>query len=290
MTIDLIIQNFQNSSKIEKILFAKEIKQRELYDIIDLKEYLDIANITFILTSFQKNYTVANHIKSDSYKKLMDKLNNFSKDIMALNLNNLFQKSSKELIKELNKIDNISIKNQAQILKQHIKKLTDFEAKKRYQTYFNLSKDLFEKNYILLSLALLNESIRLYIKTTIKKSHKSFVEKIEEFYKDNLYDIGDFFIKLGNKKFTFDEFQRYVKSKNRKDFVPITSEEFQKLKESFPEKLLKKCKHRILDHKQNLIKAISYARNNLAHGNINYNFSDIQKSVGELLEEYSKYI
>ena len=41
MIVDLIIQNFQNTSKIKNILFAKEIIYREEYEIIDLKEYLE---------------------------------------------------------------------------------------------------------------------------------------------------------------------------------------------------------------------------------------------------------
>ena len=42
MIVDLIIQNFKDTSKIKKILFAKEITQFKEYEIIDLKEYLDL--------------------------------------------------------------------------------------------------------------------------------------------------------------------------------------------------------------------------------------------------------
>ncbi|MCR4942209.1 MAG: TM1812 family CRISPR-associated protein [Campylobacter sp.] len=86
MTIDMIIQNFSDPDKIEKIIFTKEVKKYEKYEIIDLKEYLDLANIAFILTAFNKNYTVANHIKSTKYPHLIDALQDFSDDIMALNI------------------------------------------------------------------------------------------------------------------------------------------------------------------------------------------------------------
>ncbi len=37
MIVDLIIQNFQDTQKIKKILFAKEIQAFKEYEIIDLK-------------------------------------------------------------------------------------------------------------------------------------------------------------------------------------------------------------------------------------------------------------
>jgi len=103
MTVDMIIQNFQNTNKIQKILFAKEIETYKKYEIIDLKPYLDIANIAFVLTAFERNYTVSSHIRSKKYESLIQSLNDFSNDIMALNLNNLFTESSKSLINELEK-------------------------------------------------------------------------------------------------------------------------------------------------------------------------------------------
>lgn len=162
MIVDLIIQNFQDTSKIRNILFAKEIIQFKEYEIIDLKEYLDLANISFVLTTFEKNYTVASHIKSQKYKKLLQKLNDFSNDLMALNLGNL-KKTAKELFDELEKIEDISILEQARKLKQTINQLINFSNNDLYFYYYELSKTLFEKNYILLSLTLLYESTVLYI-------------------------------------------------------------------------------------------------------------------------------
>ncbi|GAB1464836.1 hypothetical protein MASR2M54_03360 [Aliarcobacter cryaerophilus] len=91
MIVDLIIQNFQDTQKLKKILFAKEIQAFKEYEIIDLKEYLELANISFVLTTFEKNYTVASHIKSVKYSKLLKELNDFSNDLMALNIGNLLK-------------------------------------------------------------------------------------------------------------------------------------------------------------------------------------------------------
>ena len=205
MLVDLLIQNFKNSDKVKQILFAMEIEkhlpnlkdkeQRGLYEFIDLKEYLDLSNIAFILSTFDENYTVANHIQTQKYNSLIEALNDVSNDIMALSLNNLFNKSTKTLINELEKIKEPSIKNQALELKKSISKTFKY-ADKRYLTYFYLSKTLYDKKYMLLSLSLLFESIRLYIKTSIKKQHKRDVEFVEKALKNDLYKIGDFFKNL----------------------------------------------------------------------------------------------
>ncbi len=267
MTVDLIIQNFQNTDKIKNILFAKEVEQYKRYEVIDLKEYLDIANIAFVLSTFEKNYTVANHIKSQKYSSLIDRLNAFSNDIMALSLNNLFQKSSKELMEELEKIDDVAIRSQAQNLKDNIAVLTFYKGKKRYLTYYDLSKDLFGKNYMLLSLSLLFESIRLYIKVSIKKAHPELVESVEEKLDHNLYRIGDFF-----KNLSWKDYGKYQKEHKK---IDISKEEYNKLKNTYPKDI------------EGLYKKIDATRNNLAHANSDgKSFKDIKKDIKDLLGEY----
>lgn len=286
MIVDLIIQNFQNTNKVKKILFAKEVKKFKLYEMMDLKEYLDLANISFILTSFEKNYTVANHIKAKKYKTLIERLNDFSNDIMALSLNNLFKTTAKELLIELDKVKDISIQRQAQALKEKIQILTTYEGKKRFQIYFDLAKDLFEKNYMLLSLSLLNESVRLYIKSTIKTNHKESVEKIEKAFGNDLYEIGDFFAKFKNDKFDYDKFKKSWEKEYGTKNIPLLSYEFNALKQAFPDNLSTECKYKISPKSQSLIDAIAYTRNNLAHGNVKDSFSSIQEGIKELLNDY----
>jgi CRISPR-associated DxTHG motif protein len=272
MIVDLIIQNFQNTQKIQKIFFAKEIikhepKQKGLYEMIDLKDYLDLANISFILTTFKKNYTVANHIKSIKYPDLMNALKDFSNDIMALSLNNLFKSSAQTLIGELKKIDNVSVQRQTKELLEHIQELTAYEGKKRYQTYFDLSKELFEKNYMLLSLALLFESIRMYIKTTIKKGHPELIGRVETFFEDDLYKIGSF-----------------CKNLKDKDFRSLTKELKKQIKEEEYEILQTNFKNLNI---KDLYERIDKKRNNLAHANSDTNaFQTIKDDIQKLLKEY----
>ena len=266
MIVDLIIQNFQDTQKIKKILFAKEILAFKEYEIIDLKEYLDLANISFVLTTFEKNYTVASHIKSVKYNKLLKELNDFSNDLMALNIGNLL-KTSKDLIEELDKIDDISIKTQAEILKLVIQQLTDFKNKKRYLVYYQLSKNLFEKEYMLLSLALLYESIRMYIKSYIKNKHLDLVEDIERQLNHDLYKIGDFF-----KNLSWRSYSQFLKQNKTK--LNIIESDYIKLANSYPSRL------------KQLYSDIDKKRNNLAHANSNGKFEDIKKSINDLLINY----
>jgi hypothetical protein len=240
--------------------------------MIDLKDYLDLANISFILTTFKKNYTVANHIKSIKYPDLMNALKDFSNDIMALSLNNLFKSSAQTLIGELKKIDNVSVQRQTKELLEHIQELTAYEGKKRYQTYFDLSKELFEKNYMLLSLALLFESIRMYIKTTIKKGHPELIGRVETFFKDDLYKIGSFCKNL--------DWKQYDKIKNDKKTkkIDLTENEYKALQLSFNNLKIKE-----------LYKKIDKKRNNLAHANSDKeSFNNIKTEIGSLLSEYEK--
>ena len=298
MLVELLIHNFRDTKKIQKILFAKEKlkhtrNDKGLYEIIDLKEYLELANISFILTTFEKNYTVANHIESEKYKKLIDALNDFSNDLMALNLNNLFENSIDELKDELNMIDDVSISTQAKNLYQHIDKVFK-QSEKRYLTYYNLSRELFDKKYMLISLSLLNESLRLYIKTAIKKENKEIVERIEAFYEEDLYKIGDFFVKLYsfNKKEDkyINKMYKDIKSiKNitkEKRLQDILSEsDFLKLINSFPSKLKEQIK--INDEEKILTDHIGHKRNNLAHANSStVSFDTIHDDIKSLIEEF----
>lgn len=268
MIVDLIIQNFQDTQKIKKILFAKEIQVFKEYEIIDLKEYLELANISFVLTTFEKNYTVASHIKSVKYSKLLKELNDFSNDLMALNIGNLL-KTSKDLIEELDKIDDISIKTQAETLKLVIQQLTDFKNKKRYLVYYQLSKNLFEKEYMLLSLALLYESIRMYIKSYIKNKYIDLVEDIELQLNYDLYKIGSFFKNLSWRNYS--QFQNQNKTN-----LNIIESDYIKLANSYPK------------HLNQLYSDIDKKRNNLAHANSNGKFEDIKKSIKELIINYEK--
>jgi CRISPR-associated DxTHG motif protein len=270
-TVSMIINNFQNASRISHILFAKEIEKYKKYEIIDLKNYLEIANISFVLNTFDDNYTVANHIKSKKYNTLIIALNDFSNDIMALNLSNLNESSLPNLIQELDKIQDGSIKTMAQELKKNL--LVDFVfEEKRYLTFYKISKNLLEKNYILPSLSLLYESIRIYLKTAIKQDYPMIVQKIEKYFDDDLYKIGDFFKNLGKEKQTFNDLKEGGLQKI------ITEQEYKKLQERFPHRMSTPA----------LMKEIMNTRNDLSHANSKEKFSTIKQNASDLVNRFAK--
>ena len=103
MIIDVIIRGLGNSSKISKILFAKEIDQFKEYEVIDLKQYVDLASFAFVVTNFKDNFTISNHIDISAPKLqgLIKAMKEFSGDILSLSLESLVSKSSEGLIKEI---------------------------------------------------------------------------------------------------------------------------------------------------------------------------------------------
>ncbi|MBP3206730.1 MAG: CRISPR-associated DxTHG motif protein [Campylobacter sp.] len=288
-TIASLIHNFKNADKIKAILFGKEIKPQDEYEIIDLKIYLDIANISFILTAFSDNYTISNHIKSPKFKDLLNALNDFSNDMMALNVGKL-RISRNNLIKYLEKIDNEAIKQQAINLKIKIENLVDFNAK-RSEILYKLAKDMFDKNYLLLSLAALFESTRSYIVEFMYKNNNEIMQKIEDFYK-NKGDGKNYLI----DKFCKNTLKFFPKNKNNvyAEFLDRTSEKDKKLELTNKEidrilSSLKKLENR--NKIVSLYEKIETKRNDLAHANSSGKaFDDIKNEVKDFLEKYENLV
>lgn len=279
--IDLVISNFKDSKKIEKILFAKEVISSKKYEIIDLKEYLDIANIAFILGTFNNNYTVASHIKSKSHPKLISSLKNFSNDIMSLNLAHIYSHSAKELINELEKITSPEIKLQAKILRDHIQKLLSLkDGFLPHELYYHFCRDLFKKDYIFLSVAFLFESLRLYIVHAFQSKDNLLYNDIKQitlrYEKENPYSICDTFIKLLKKQ---------GETLNKTEFSKIFKKNYEK---QACERIAKNSYQipNILDTKiKDLYKKIEVARNSLAHIE-NESYENIKLDIQKLVDKY----
>lgn len=191
MTIDLIMQNIKSNRKIERILFAQEIvkpdkfkKIEGRYEIVDLKDYLDLTNLSFIITNFKDNYTISSKIKvtNAKYQPLIRVLNEFSRDIMALSLENIYVNSYENLIIEIEKIENdFILKSDLINLKEHlVEHFGNYGDRKRYENYLKLSKDFNQKNYLLQAITVLNEAKVFYLKSAIKSKSGTIQNYIEE--------------------------------------------------------------------------------------------------------------
>lgn len=290
-TIDMVIQNFSNPNKIEKILFAKEVEKLTKYEVIDLKEYLDLANISFIMTSFNDNYTITNHINAGKkYESLLRALRTFSNNIMALNINSLLPDSTQNLINELQKltdINDIAIKSQADKLQVYLKELLNvYENKEMFKTYYFLAKDLIGKNYMLLGLILLYEGVRDYVVYKMFEAKNDLMSKVEEYYE----------LDYNNRKRPYDEYAirefcmgLRFKEKN-KEYKNILNKNPNFLKNQYKELYtafdkIEKIK-KIIDFFRN----IDEVRNSLSHANSDESIINSQAKIKGFLNDFKQLI
>jgi CRISPR-associated dxthg motif protein len=288
--VDLLIQNFSNVSQIDQILFAKETEKTKLYEIIDLRQYLDIANIAFIIAAFSQNYTLAQHIKAKKFESLVNALNAFSHNILSLNIIKL--KSSHDiLIKELDKIDDIALKPRAKSLKDRLNKICDWDDS-TYIIRYKLAKDMLEKGYLLQSLVLLFESVNSYIVSVFEKNisaiYKRILDECSKRKERKNYLISNFFVKaLKSREYENDDFKKNTMKNFRK-----TKLEFELEASDIAEiKSVAKTKFKNVDELAKYHKRLDELRNDFAHGNISEEeFSHIKQEIKKLFDRYHKFI
>jgi len=318
MLIDLMIINFKDIDKISKILFAKEIvkhtpKQQGSYEIIDLKDYLDLANISYALSSFNQNYTISNHIKTnnENYNNFIEELSKFSKHILANSLDALIISTNKKksissnIINAIDKIlskDDDILKNFEPFLlevRKHIEIIEGYKNLKYYQRLYNLSRNMLEKGYLLNSITLLSEAIGLYTKEIFKEINddiKEFIEKFEQKVKQHKNTNKKYHLySLSNQsktlyKLGIDFNGNFLKIKN-----PNNNERIFNNKSA---EITVRIKNHILDIKNdenyikvvNLINDVDILRNNLAHGNSSNRLENVEKEIKDVLDTFEKVI
>lgn len=289
-TIDMVIQNFSNPNKIEKILFAKEVEKLTQYEIIDLKEYLDLANISFIMTSFNDNYTITNHINAGKkYESLLRALRTFSNNIMALNINSLLPDSTQNLINELQKltdINDIAIKSQADKLQVYLKELLNvYENKEMFETYYFLAKDLIGKNYMLLGLILLYEGVRDYVVYKMFEAKNDLMSKVEEYYE----------LDYNNRKRPYDEyaireFCMGLRFKENKEYKNILNKNQNFLKNQYQELSTAFYKIENINQIKKFFQNIDRVRNSLSHANSDESIINSQDKIKGFLNDFKTLI
>jgi len=291
MTINLIVTSLKTDSrgKIKNILFAKELERFKKYEIIDLREYLELANLAFIINIFKDNYSVSNHISINdkTYKKLINYMREFSKNLMALSIDKLLFNIVPELKKELNTIlnkghndDNILMfKNE---IKEIIKRLESIYVPKnhRYQTYYYIARDVAseEKGYLAVAVSLIFEGVSFYLYTSFKERNiklRNFFEQLEKDKNLTTYDILD----LCRGIFSFRKEKFKISNKLNKYFSNEVKEEFFNVKSEIYNKKLKDL---LFDSRK--------IRNNLLHANSGGRIEDVNKRVKDLLDRYEKLL
>lgn len=290
--VDLLIQNFSNVSQIDQILFAKEIEKFKLYEIIDLRQYLDIANIAFVIAAFSQNYTLAHHIKTKKFEPLVNALNDFSNNILSLNIAKL-KSSHSELIKELNRIDDIALISRAKNLKERLSKICDWNDS-AYVFRYKLAKDMFEKGYLLQSLVLLFESVNSYIVSVFEKNipdvYKKILEECSKKKERKNYLVSNFFVQAfksrecEDNKFRKNTMKNFRKPNHEFEFE-LESSDIAEIKKAV------KTKFENVNELDKYHKRLDELRNDFAHGNISEEeFSHIKQEIKKLFDKYQDFI
>lgn len=293
-TINLIMENIKNIDKIDHIWFAKEIIKAEpkvtgKYHLIDLKKYLDLASLSFIIKNFSDNYTISSNIKiiNPKYKQLVEDLRNFSKDIMALSANNLFYNSYKKLDETLEKLQNdILLKEDIKLLRKELE-IFKYHEHKRYKLYYKLAKNLTKKDYLLQSVALIAEAKGFYVKS----SFKSVSQEVREYFEtiENKIERGENFDR--NSKYTYYQLNQECKKiySNRYEYIITDKFKRKNLKYITDINIIKEIKDNIgfnSDFKDFIWHDL---RNQLVHANSIENISDVKYLIRKEIICFRKY-
>ena len=290
--IDLIIQNIKNPEKIEYIFFAKEVKQFKEYEIIDLKEYLELANLSFMLSSFNQNYTVSNNIKftNPQYQKIANELVDFSNHFLSNSLKPLIEgKLIENIIDNLEALqEEKSVKNfKGYIVKiiEHLEDIRQLKHETDWKKLYTLSKIMDKRGYQLNAITLLFEAIGVYCLESL--SNIEVIGKRAREYNNYIrtqrkpLHIYSAYTMI-NQSRTIVKIRDRFKVNDNRLFIGTTD--------------VKNTIVDYLDSVDNLDKFIKFIenlealRNNLTHGNTSFTLKDVKKIYIKNLENFKKFV
>jgi len=316
-TISLIANHITDTSRVEHIFFAKEIVPFKEYQIIDLKEYLELANLSMMLSTFNQNYTVSTNIEFTNplYSKIAKELTDFSHHFLSNSLRPLIEgELISDIIDNLDEIkENKAIENFKDYIEEiiyHLEGIRQLKHEDDWKKLHKLSKIMDNRGYQLNAITLLFESVGFYCKDRIYlisdriKNHIDYFEeellgKREPITKFSLYTLVNQsrnIVKLSNIANKSDEKFKGDYLFNP-EIIELSETELKKLK-SKPKKEIKNIlteiedniKYRIgITKFQNFIREIEDLRNNLAHGNSSDGIDDVKKTYNEILENFEKF-
>jgi len=302
MLIDLMIHYFRDINTIDKILFAKETikhtpNDKGSYEFIDLKHYLDLANLNVTLSTFNNNYTIAKiKTSNEKYNNIIDLLESFSQHILANSLKELITSSDSLSKKIIDEIDSLLLEEDSNLknfqtylneIKRHLIEISNLKNEVDFVRYFKLSHNMLNKGYLLNSITLLSEAIGLYVKENILKgiddNIKSFIEEFERKQPNSLYLLANhskniFRLTILDKYYNGDYLGTDFKKQNKKNKITSDIQEY-----------LEEFKHKTeFQEISQLISNIDNLRNNLAHGNSSKRLEDVEQEIKKVLDDFEK--
>ena len=279
-TINMMIQNIKEPKKIEYILFAKELEPFKKYEIIDLKEYLELANFSFLLSNFNQNYTVSSNIrfKNRLYRELAQELSEFSHHFLSNSLKpliegNLIAKIIDNL-EELQKDKSVEhFKHYIEEIIYHLEDIRQLKYELEWKKLYKISKIMDKRGYQLNAITLLFEAVGFYCLESLSnldsvgKRAKEYYGYIEQERKPkNIYSTYTMtnqirtVIKIDNRFHISDE-RLFIANDSIKNEIIDYIEDVQGIA---------KFKRFLQD--------LEALRNNLAHGNSSDSLGDVKKS------------
>jgi len=322
--VDAIIHNLKDTERITKILFAKEIIFQKEYEFIDLKRYLDLANISYALNTFNRNYTVASNItvSDKNFTNILNSLSELSKHILANSIYALLEDTNErisvitrlqeEIEKILNSDDNdkvySSVKRPLGIIKTHIDELYELRTKSDYEKMFFLSKNMYERGYLLNSITLLSEAVGMLCMNEIKKLDDSIKSKVQD-YEDiaimrkdedypifklyDLYKTSKGLYKFGDRYRSYGK--QYLKVAYNRDYLDGATVNMIRRWNIEVEPLEDKIRE-FFSHTQRdenlveLIGKIDRTRNNLAHANTSQRLDNVSNEIKSVLNAFEQVL
>lgn len=295
-TISLISQSLSDTNKIKHIFFAKEIINQKKYEIIDLKEYLELANMSYMLETFDKNYTVSfvAAFENEDFENLRGELTKFSNDILANSLKALENRFDVVLryIENIKKNEQIfTFRTSLDKIKEHIENLKQISTKIDYQKLYEMAKVLNKKGYLLNAITLLFEGIGYYCVSGLEKISPKVEAYVREFKNSGFFDSYDLtnqsrnLIKIGRemKSYLFgtEKAQTHfgLSEKKAKEYLGDIKNSICNKLERIPD----------IEEFKNFIIAAEKLRNNLAHGNSSDEIANTKLNFKRLLEDYKKF-
>jgi len=290
-TVDMIMQNIKDPKKIEYIFFAKEIEKFSKYEVVDLKEYLELANLSFMLSSFNQNYTVSSNIrfKNQLYKKIAKELSDFSHHFLSNSLKPLIEGKLIENIidnlDELKKEKSIeNFKHYIDEIIEHLEDIRQLKHENEWGKLYELSKIMDKRGYQLNAITLLFEAVGFYCLDSlshikvVKNRAKVYKGYIEE-QKKPLYIYSTY--TMTNQSRVIVKIKDRFKVDNNDLFIDAH------MKDTIVE-YLKSVNG--LDSFKNFIETLEGLRNNLAHGNTSFTLKDVKKIYKINLKKFKKFV
>jgi len=166
------------------------------YKFTSLIKYLDIANMTRVINTFNKTLITLDYdVQSNEFKGIKQGLQELSKELFSNHFN-----ASKEKAEEVEKIVNSILEDKSlQIVEEHLRHLKkelqgiqNLTRFKESQTLLNVSEYFLKKDILLHSVTLLYESMVAFldekIKTNLKCNKESDIYKRRNCLKKSLGD------------------------------------------------------------------------------------------------------